>query len=142
MHKNGYMTAESVFPLKEDPRDIEYYIELLVRMKEPIMQHKAYTTSDASMKEGKMGSYWLITDNKNQEIIQNTLFHKRWNNNIIKGVEAIVILELLIVLYKRSRNVISGKVTIGIDNPKVYKGLVNEIHKVGYFSQDTGVKIA
>jgi len=48
------------------------------------MQQKAYTASDASIKGGEIGSHWLITDEKNQEMIQNTLFHKRWNNNIIK----------------------------------------------------------
>ena len=64
MNTNGQITAESVFPLKEDLRNIEYYIELLAWIKESIIQHKACTTSDASMKGGKMGGRWLITDKK------------------------------------------------------------------------------
>ena len=106
------------------------------------MQHKAYSALDASIKEAKMGRHQLITNKKKQEIIQNTLFHKRQNNNTIKGVEAIVILELVTVLYKRSRNITSGKITIGIDNPKVCKGIVNKIYKVTYFSYDTKAEVA
>ena len=74
-----------------------------------------------------MGSHWLITDEKKQDMIQNTLFHKSWGNNTIKGAEAIVLLELITVLHKRSKNIISGKITIAIDNRKVYRGLVDEI---------------
>ena len=70
------------------------------------MQHKAYSALDASIKEAKMGRHQLITDEKKQEIIQNTLFHKRQNNNTIKGVEVIIILGLVTVLHKKSRNVI------------------------------------
>ena len=51
----------------------------------------------------------------------------------MKGAEVIVILKLVTVFHKRSRNIRSRKITIGIDNPKVYKGIVNKIYKVSYF---------
>ena len=53
MNTNGQMTIESIFPLKEDPRNIEYYIELPVRIKESIMQYKACAALDMPMKGGK-----------------------------------------------------------------------------------------
>ena len=52
MNINGQMTVESIFLLEENPRNIDYYIELLVQIKESIIQHKACTASDASMKGG------------------------------------------------------------------------------------------
>ena len=134
MHENRRMTVESVFLLQEDLSNIEYYNKLLVIIKDSIIQQKALTTSDTSMKGGRIGGYWLITNDKKQETIQNTLFNKRQNNNTIKGVDVIIILELVTVLYKRSRNVVSGKITIKIDNLKVYKGLVDEIYKASYYS--------
>ena len=77
MNTNRQITAESVFSLKEDQRNIEYYIELPAQIKESITQHKAYATSDASMKGEKMGRYQLITYKKKQKMIQITLSHKR-----------------------------------------------------------------
>ena len=53
MNTNGQITAERVFPLEEDLRNIEYYIELLVWIKESIIQYKACAASDASIKGGK-----------------------------------------------------------------------------------------
>ena len=44
-------------------------------------------------------------------------------------------------MHKRSRNITLGKITIRIDNSKVYKRLVNEICKASYFLQDAGAEI-
>ena len=58
------MTVESVFLLQEDLSNIEYYNKLLVIIKDSIIQQKALTTSDTSMKGGRIGGYWLITIDK------------------------------------------------------------------------------
>ena len=58
----------------------------------------------------------MITDINRKEEIHNTLYHKEWNINTIKGAEAIVMLELLMVIERKGKNIENGKLTIGIDN--------------------------
>ena len=44
-------------------------------------------------------------------------------------MEAIIMLELLIVLERRGRNIENGKMVIGLDNRKVYQKLIDKIRK-------------
>ena len=106
------------------------------------MQQKAHAVSDASMKDGRIGSCLFITDEKKQKMMHNTLFHKSWSNNTVKGAEAIMLLELVTVLYKRSKSIALAKTTIAVDNWKKHRGLVDETCKVSYFFQDAGAEIA
>ena len=49
---------------------------------------------------------------------QNTLCHKRWDDNTIKGAEAIVALELITVIGKKGKMINEGKITVAIDNKR------------------------
>ena len=89
-----------------------------------------------------MGGYWIII-NKEQTIeVKNTLFHKNWDDNTYKGAEAIILLELIEVIEKKGRHILSGKMTIGLDNRKVYQAIVKGIVKASLFSQDGEAEIA
>ena len=48
---------------------------------------------------------------------------------MIKGAEAIVILELLMVIERKGKNIENGKLKIGINNRKVYQKLIENIRK-------------
>ena len=61
--------------------------------------------------------------------MQNTLCHNRWDNNTIKGADAIISLELVIVIGKKGKRINEGKITISIDNRKVYNGVERTIRK-------------
>ena len=45
-----------------------------------------------------MAGYWCITDCQKEEILSNKLYYKKWAENTIVGVEAIILLELIEVL--------------------------------------------
>ena len=89
-------------------------------MKEAIENRKAYAATDVAINNGKIGGYWILVDTERRHIMQNTLYHKRWGENTVKGAEAIVLLELIIVIKNKGRNVESGKITMAVDNRKVY----------------------
>ena len=43
----------------------------------------------------------MLVDSKKQEVIQNTLHHKRYRNNTAKESETMVLLELIVVIKMR-----------------------------------------
>ena len=139
---NGVMQIESIFLLQISMHNVQQSAEIPVKIKEAIEKEEAYAAADASLKEGRMGGHWILTDDKKGEIIENTLYHKAWRDNTIKGAEAIVLLELVTVLRNRGRNVRNRKLTIVIDNRKVYNGVTNMILKASTYNQDAGAEIA
>ena len=88
-----------------------------------------------------MGGHWMLMNIDSKERKFNTLCHKEWDKNTIVGVEAIVLLELLVTLEKRGRNVNSGKVTVGLDNRKAHIGIVEEIKRNSEVTKDAGAEI-
>jgi len=94
------------------------------------------------MKDGEMGGSWILTNNNKDKIIQNILYHKNWKKNTAKGAEAITLLELISVLKHRGRDIESGKLSIAVDNRKVYRGITEQIKKASTHTQDAGVEIA
>ena len=67
--------------------------------------------------------------------------HKAWRNNTNKADEAIILLELIIVLSKRGRNIMTRKLTVAADNRKVYDGMMSTIIKASNCTRDAGAKI-
>ena len=143
---NGFMKIESEFPpewaLHQNINNEQHGGRMPEKIKESIENETAHAASDASLKCGRMGGHWVITDQKNEEVIENTLYHKAWRNNTIKGAEAIVLLELVMVLHKRGRNVTQGKICVSIDNKKVFDGVTKTIVKASTYTQDAGAEIA
>jgi len=43
-----------------------------------------------------------------------------------------VLLELITVIKNKGRNVESGKITVAVDNRKVYRGIVEQIRKASH----------
>ena len=103
------MKIDSEFPpewaLHQNINNEQYGGSMPEKIKESIEKEIAHAASDASLKHGRMGGHWVITDQKNEEVIQNASYHKTWRNNTIKGAEAIVSLELVMVSHKRGRNI-------------------------------------
>ena len=133
---------KSVFPIDVEVRNKINYTLFNNKIAEAIRERKAFTASDTSMKNNQIEEYWIVTDINQEEKIQNTLYYKEWKSNIIKGAEVIIILELLIVLERRGRNIENGKIVIGLDNRKVYQKLIDKIRKACYHTQDARVEIA
>ena len=57
------------------------------------------------------------------------------------ALASIVLLELIIVLKMKGKNIEDRKVTIGLDNRKVCRGIVEEIHKISENARDVRTEI-
>ena len=88
-----------------------------------------------------MGGQRKIVNTSTKEELSNALFHKKQRQNTAKGVEAIVLLEPLVVLEKRGHKIEEGKLTVGLDNKKVHRRIVNETYKISSNMQDARAKI-
>ena len=62
----------------------------LERIQAAIENEKAHAASDASLEEGRLEGYSLLTKNRKSEIVENTMHYKSWKNKTIKGTKAIV----------------------------------------------------
>ena len=145
MEGKDRMKIESIFPifpLNEQNGDEIRGAIFSEKIKEAIESEEAYAASDASLKNKKVGGHWIITDAQMSEVIDNTLYHNRWGFNTIKGAEAIMLLELMSVLRNRGREINHGKITVGIDNRKVYNGITRPLLKPSSYIQDAGAEIA
>ena len=89
-----------------------------------------------------MAGYWIIRNKSNELLLQNHMYHKEWENNTIVGAEAITLLELIEVIERKGRGISYGKITIGVDNRKVYQRIVEEIAKPKVYAKDSGAEIA
>ena len=58
---------------------------------------------------------YLIISNTNEEIeVKNKLYYKRWDFNLLRVVELIVIFELVVVLERRVRHREEERIIIGL----------------------------
>jgi len=70
------------------------------------------------------------------------MYHKRWRENTAGAAEVLVMLELITVLERRGRHINQGSITIGFDNKKHQRNIVNEIHKSNVYAMEAGSEIA
>jgi len=128
-HVNMENSAVDYFPFNEEiTRSIE--------------QGKAVAATDASVKSDKMSGVWIISDIEKKFKISNEMYHKRWRDNTSGSAEVIVMLELITVLERRGRHINEGCITIGFDNRRHYKSIVNKIHKSNVYAMEAGSGIA
>jgi len=107
-----------------------------------IQSNTVYAVSDASMKYQQIGEHWIITNKEKTTELKNTLYHKCWNDNTCKGVEAIVLLELIEVIERKGWHISSRKITVGVDNRKVYQTIMEDVSKANEYVQDRGAELA
>ena len=107
-----------------------------------IMQSRAIAATDASVKEGELGGAWIIMSTQGREVLSNKLYHKEWDENSSKAAKAIVLLELVTVITKKSINIRSGKIIIALDCSEVNKLIIKKLHKATALVCDGGSEIA
>ena len=129
LETNGRLNIESVFPIICTDNKNKINVEFTPQIMRAIEQRKAHAALDAAMNDSKMGGHQMLIDLENRIKMQNTLYHKRWNDNANKGAEAISFLELITVIRKKEKRINKGKITVGIDNRKVHNGVVRTINK-------------
>ena len=117
-------------------------VEFTPQIMRAIEQRKAHAASDAAINDSKIGGHQMLIDLENRTKMQNTLCHKRQDNNTNEGAETITLLELIAVIRKKGKCINNGKITVGIGNKKVHRGVVRTINKASEHAQDTGVEIA
>ena len=81
------------------------------------------------MNDARRGGYQTTIDLESKIRLQNSLHHNRWNNNVIKGAEAAVSLELLTVMQNERKSIANNKIAIRIDNQKVHNGITQTFKK-------------
>ena len=139
--ENREVIVHSIFPLEIEIEQRNYDPLFSGEIEVAIRGRKAYAASDAAMKYNQMGGYWKIINTEIKYEISNTLYHKEWGKNTVVGAEVIVMLELLVVLEKKGKNINEGKVIVGLDNRKVCRGTVDEIKKMSMNVGDAWVEI-
>ena len=68
----------------------------------------------------------MIMSRNRNKVLANRLYHKEWNNNSSIAAEALVLLELVQVIVKKSRNIREEKIIIAIDCNEVHKLIVKK----------------
>ena len=74
------------------------------------------------MKEEELGRAWIIMSRNRNEVLANRLYYKEWDDNLSIATEVLVLLELVQVIIKKSRNIREEKIITAID--------CNEMHKL------------
>ena len=141
-HQNGSIEIINVMPPRSEYNENEIYVPFNERITSAIQSRTAIGVTDASAKHGQMGGYWIFTSTTKAFEIKNTLYHKYWAENTCVGAEAIVLLELIHMIEKKGRDITRGLITIGIDNRKVHRKLVEDIMKTSMHVQDAGAIVA
>jgi len=73
---NRAVSVDSVFLIEIDSSNEINYTRFNDIIVDAIRQSKAFTTSDASIKDNRIGGYWMIIDINQKEEIHNTLYCK------------------------------------------------------------------
>ena len=69
----------------------------------------------------------MIRNTENNNLLSNKFRHNDWRENPLGVVEAIVLLELIMILKKKGREIRRGKIIIGIDNKHAHKKISKEV---------------
>jgi len=86
-----------------------------------IKHNIALAIIDAILKDRIMGGFWIIISFTRSAEIKNKMCSKQWSKNANKGAEAIVLLDLIQIINKKSRHIDSGSIKICTDNQKKHK---------------------
>jgi len=97
--------------------------------------------TDASVKNFNMGRFWIITDREKSIEITNKIYCKQWIFNTEKEAELIVLLELLEVLARKGKYIMSRSIEVWIDNKYVNQKVYGMLLKPSLYSQDASTKI-
>ena len=73
--------------------------------------------------------------------LQRELYYKI-ANNIVRNTVIIMLLELLEVLETKGRYITNNLVTLGFNNRKIHRKIMNNNKNASEYTQDLGVEIA
>ena len=130
-----------IFHVNIESREVEYF-PFNDEITRSIQHRKAFAATDASVKGDRMSGVWIISDIDKNYKISNEMYHMRWRENTAGSAEVIVMLELITVLERRGRHINDGCITIGFDNKRHYRRIVNDIHKSNEYAMEAGSAIA
>ena len=141
MKPNRAVELYGIFYVNIEERDVEYY-PFNEDITQSIISDKAVAATDASVKGDAMSGVWIMSDIERSFEIKNEIYHKRWRENTSGSAEVLVMLELMTVLERRGRHINHGSITIGFDNKKHHRHLVQEIYKSNIYAMEAGGEIA
>ena len=141
MKPNQSIVVYGTFHVHMEETEIRYF-PFNNEITKSIQENKAVAATDASVKDDEMGGVWMLTDTKRTFEISNELYHKRWGDNTPGVAEFLVLLELITVIERRGRHISNGKITIGFDNKKHHRNIVNEVNKSNVYALEAGAEIS
>ena len=77
---------------------------MISHLERKIENRIAIAATDASVKDDKIGGYWIMTDKFKRIHVENRLCHEEQENNASGVTEIIVLLELTSMIAKRSKH--------------------------------------
>ena len=83
-----------------------------------------------------MGAYQILVDANKKILIEKELNSKDQKNNITKGAEAIIFLDMVQIVYHKLREINSSRVIMFCDNKYVERMLGRSMMRVNHFNQD------
>ena len=90
-------------------------------------ENKAIAATDISVKSRKIGGLQIIIMIKRKYEIEHRIYSKDWKVNISKVAEAIVLLDLIEMVAKRTKKINQGILVIYCDNKKLYQSINREM---------------
>ena len=94
---NRGLEVYGVFHVHQEDREIEYH-PFDENMTRDIQEGNAVAATDVSVKDGRMGGRWIISNRRRSGEISGELYHKEWNEITAGIAETITLLELITVL--------------------------------------------
>ena len=108
---------------------------------EAIEIEEAIAASGASKKDNFMVGHCIITDAKKIYMLENTVYHKNWENDLALGSKTTTLLELMKILLRKEKRIQHRKIRIEFDNRKAHRQMKAEIRKHSKCAQDTRAEI-
>ena len=142
MKPSGVFITYGMFHVRDEGIQNDWSPVFNETMTTSIENEMAVAVTDVSTKDGRMGGSWIIGDKNNRRLLGNKLYHKDWRENTSGAAEVIVLLELMMVIQKKGRNINSRKIIIGVDYKRAYKKIIEEIMKPNKYVQEARAEIA
>ena len=90
-------------------------------MQEFLGSGKMIAAYDASVKNGLMGACWVMMTRENEKIMNHEMREKDWGHDASKTKEAVMLLDLITTLTKKSHSINQGEIDICKDNREIWK---------------------
>jgi len=89
-----------------------------------------------------MAAYWVITILEESGKYSNNISSSNWVNGAIPAAEGLGLLNLIREINTKTKEISTGEIVIYCDNRKIINGVVSEVCKESFFTQEASATIS